>query len=82
METCIMATMKVRLFLLSSLNETDLLKIFVKANVLQDLQTIRHNEHFPYSFAVSRFYTALGLGNTTAILPNCRKRDHQIFVKP
>ena len=29
-------------------------KIFVEANVLQDLQTIRHNEHFPYSLAVSR----------------------------
>ena len=32
----------------------DLHKIFVEANVLRDLQTIRHNEHFPYSFAVSR----------------------------
>ena len=32
----------------------DLHKIFVEANVLQDLQTIRYNEHFPYSFAVSR----------------------------
>ena len=47
-------------------------KLFVEANVLRDLQTIRHNEHFPYFFEVSR------CTNTTAILPNCRKklRDH------
>ena len=29
-------------------------KLFIEANVLRDLQTIRHNEHFPYFFAVSR----------------------------
>ena len=52
-------------------------KIFVEANVLWDLQTIQHNEHFPYSFAVSR----CTLRNTTAILPNCRKKRSLNFCQ-
>ena len=65
-----MATMKVCLFLLT------VLFAFVEANVLRDLQTIRHNEHFPYFFAVSRCTLCYVLVTQLLFYRTAEKRDH------
>ena len=81
MATCITGhydgvSVAVKQFKRSNLHE-----LIVEANVLRDLQTIRHNEHFSLLLRSKQSYTTLRLGNTAAILPNGRKKRSLNFYQ-
>ena len=52
----------------------------VEANVLRDLQTIRHNEHFPYFFGVSSRTLPYDLATWLLFYRTVEKREITKFL--